>query len=67
MKKTSAVLPGIMDAEIFGLPADHRQLVRYESRDSHAYEVVSGHLAQSILSATEFVANAWAVYDDMRG
>ena len=67
MKKSSAVLPGMMDAEVFGLPADHRELVRYESQDDHSYQVVSGHLTESALSARDFVANAWEVYDDTKG
>lgn len=55
-----------MNAEVLGIYADHRNMVRFPSPEDSVYQAVAGYLTQSALSAVEFVERAWEVYDDVR-
>jgi hypothetical protein len=57
--RTSAVVPGAVDAKIIGIHADHRDMVRFASKQDASYKTVSGHLRIMTGNACEVVRLRW--------
>lgn len=57
--KASAVVPGAADAEQIMIHADHREMVRFESKEDNDYEKVSDHLIVMVEKAGSVVGLRW--------
>lgn len=57
--KSSAVVPGAADAEQIMIHADHREMVRFESKENNDYEKVSDHLIVMVEKAGSVVGLRW--------
>jgi len=64
--KDSAVM-FVKDARAISIAEDHRNMVRFCSRNSNAYRKVSRRLAQSAVDAVAFVEKNWDNYDRSQG
>lgn len=59
MSKSSAVVPGVADAEPIAIHADHRNMVKFGSKEDPGYETVSGHLQMMARTAPVEVQRGW--------
>ena len=57
--KTSAVVPGTVDAEQIMIHADHKTMVKFHSNEDNGYETVSGHLQIMAESADKAISLRW--------
>lgn len=57
--KASAVVPGAADAEQIMIHADHREMVKFESKKDNDYEKVSDHLIIMVESAGSVISLRW--------
>jgi hypothetical protein len=57
--KASAVVPGAADAEQIMIHADHKEMVKFESKENNGYETVSDHLTIMIASAGSVISLRW--------
>ena len=64
--KTSAVVPGVRDAEQISIPADHLNMVKYASREDGGYKKVSGHLWLLAKEAPGAISQRWADQDKIK-
>ncbi|KFZ13482.1 hypothetical protein V501_03683 [Pseudogymnoascus sp. VKM F-4519 (FW-2642)] len=62
----SAMLPGVADAEAVAIMADHRNMVRFLSRDDNGYEKISGHLLLMMEDAAIKVDHRWETDDEQK-
>ena len=53
----------VKNARAIAIAEDHRNMVRYSSRDSNTYRQVSRRLAQSAVDAVAYVGKTWEDYD----
>lgn len=61
--KESAVVPGQPHAESIAIHADHRNMVRFESKENKEYKNVSQHLKLMVRRANEVVLSKWEEED----
>ena len=52
-------MPGAADAEPIAIHADHKNMVKFESRLDRGYETVSGHVQLMAASAGGAIARCW--------
>lgn len=64
--KSSAVIPGMQDAEAVAIPADHLNMVKFTSRENNGYKKISGHLRLLAQEAPGAIDVLWAEQDKMR-
>jgi hypothetical protein len=57
--KASAVVPGAADAEQIMIHANHREMVKFESKEDNDYEKVSDHLIIMVESADSVIGLRW--------
>jgi hypothetical protein len=57
--RTSAVVPGVADAESIVIHADHIRMVKFESEANSGYKTVSGHLRVMAQSASGVIHSRW--------
>jgi hypothetical protein len=57
--KASAVVPGAADAEQTMIHADHKEMVKFESKEDNDYEKVSDHLIVMVESADSIIGLQW--------
>ena len=57
--KASAVVPGAADAEQIMIHADHKEMVKFESKKDNDYEKVSDHLIIMVESAGSVISLRW--------
>lgn len=57
--KASAVVSGATDAEQIVIHADHREIVKFESKEDNNYKKVSGHLVVMVKEADSVVSLRW--------
>jgi len=55
----SAVVPGVADAEQIMIHADHKEIVKFESKEDNDYEKVSDHLIIMVESAGSVISLRW--------
>lgn len=57
--KASAVVPGAADAEQIMIHADHKEMVKFKSKEDNDYEKVSDHLFIMVESAGSVISLRW--------
>lgn len=57
--KASAVVPGAANAEQIMIHADHREMVKFESKENNDYEKVSDHLIVMVEKAGSVISLRW--------
>jgi hypothetical protein len=57
--KASAVVPGAADAEQIMIHADHKEMIKFESKEDNNYEKVSDHLIIMVESAGSIIGLRW--------
>lgn len=57
--KSSAVVPGVLDAESIAIMANHLEMTKYRSEIDIGYKTVSGHLQLMIQEANKKVQLNW--------
>lgn len=57
--KASAVVPGATDAEQIMIHADHREMVRFETKEDNDYEKTSDHLIVMAEKAGSAISLRW--------
>ena len=57
--KSSAVVPGALDAESIAILADHINMTKYSSEDDGGYKKVSGNLFLIVRESRTKVQNNW--------
>ena len=57
--KSSAVVPGVLDAESIAIMANHLEMTKYRSEIDMGYKKVSGHLQLMIKEANNKVRLNW--------
>jgi hypothetical protein len=57
--KASAVVPGAADAEQIMVHADHKGIVKFESKEDNDYEKVSDHLIIMAEGAGSVIGLRW--------
>ena len=57
--RSSAVVPGQADAEQIAIHADHKNMVRYTSREDRDYITISEHLQIMVSAAPEEIRRRW--------
>ena len=57
--KSSAVVPGVLDAESIAIMANHLEMTKYRSKIDMGYKKVSGHLQLIIREANTKVQLNW--------
>ena len=58
--RSSAVVPGAVDAEPIVIHADHINMTKFTSKEDSGYRTVSGHLQIMAEIAGEAIASRWA-------
>lgn len=61
--KSSAIIPGMPDAEAVAIQADHINMVKFTSRENDGYEKISGHLKLLAQEAPGAIDVRWAEED----
>jgi hypothetical protein len=56
---SSAVVPGVADAEPIAIYADHRNMVKFASRDDPGFETISSHLQAMAEAAPAEAQRRW--------
>jgi hypothetical protein len=62
--KSSAILPGFLDAEAIAIPADHINIVNFSSRKDEVYQKVSGYLITLGRDAPERISARWEQHEE---
>jgi hypothetical protein len=57
--KSSAVVPGAVDAEAIAIMADHKNMAKFDSANDSGFKKISGHLMLMVEEAREKVARNW--------
>lgn len=57
--KSSAVVPGVLDAESIAIMANHLEMTKYRSENDIGYKKVSGHLQLIIQEANTKIQQNW--------
>lgn len=57
--KSSAVVPGVLDAESIAIMANHLEMTKYRSESDTGYKKVSGHLQLIIQEANTKIQQNW--------
>jgi hypothetical protein len=65
--KSSAVVPGAVDAEPISIHKDHSNMVKFASVDEEGYKKLSGHIALMVGSAQSKIVARWSEYSRIRG
>ncbi len=53
------MVPGAPDAESFGIPADHINMVKYATNEDPGYQKISGHLQLMAEESSETIKTRW--------
>ena len=56
-------MPGVADAEPIAISADHINMVKFASKESNEYKLVSGHLQVMVQDCRDVVALRWEQED----
>jgi hypothetical protein len=57
--KASAVVPGVADAEQIMIHANHKEMVKFQSKNDGNYEKVSDHLIIMVEDASSVIDLRW--------
>jgi hypothetical protein len=57
--KSSAVVPGAVNAESIAIMANHHEMVKYPGEDDEAFRKVSGHIQLMVEEANDKVQKTW--------
>ena len=57
--KSSAVVPGVLDAESIAIMGNHLEMTKYRSETDSGYKKVSGHLQLIIQEASTKIQLNW--------
>ncbi len=57
--KSSAIVPGAVDAEVIAIMADDKNMAKFDSANNEGYKKISGHLVLMVDEAREKVAGIW--------
>jgi hypothetical protein len=58
--KSSAIVPGQVDAESIAIMSDHRNMVRFSSPTNNDFKIVAGHLKLMVDNASAKVQENWS-------
>jgi hypothetical protein len=56
---SSAIVPGVADAESIAIHADHKNMVKFASQTDGGYEKVSEYLILMARRAGDIISNRW--------
>jgi hypothetical protein len=56
---SSAIVPGVADAESIAIHADHKNMVKFVSQTDGGYEKVSEYLILMTRRAGDIISNRW--------
>lgn len=57
--KTSAVVPGVADAESIAIYADHINMVKFTSNQDNGYKTLAGHIRLMVQDSNDKVSARW--------
>jgi hypothetical protein len=62
----SAIVPGVADAEAVAIMEDHRNMVKFLSRNDDGYRKISGHLILMVELAPAKIGDCWKEEDQVK-
>ena len=67
MPRSSAVVPGAIDAEPIAMNKDHVNMAKFMSREDEDYKTLSAHLRYMATIAPLKIAKRWQMYGTNEG
>ena len=65
--KSSAVVPGVVDAEAIEIRKGHTTMVKFRKQIDDDFQTVAGHIYLMSEKAQDKIASNWAEWDETRG